>query len=98
MRAALHAERSPNEARTAPPLGQEAAQLADGSQQAERHRPLRGLAPKTVQLTVVAGALPAGKRLFPPGCGSPAPAADGGAAERQGRSALGHKAACWEKR
>ena len=42
--------------------------------------------------------MPAEKRLLLPVCGSPALAADGGTAERQRQSALGHKTCCWENR
>lgn len=63
MRAALHAQRPPDEARAAPLVGEEVAQLADGGQQAERRRraadvrsrPVKGLALKTVEFTAAAG-------------------------------------------
>lgn len=42
--------------------------------------------------------MPAEKRLLLQVCGSPALAADGGTAERQRQSALGHKTCCWENR
>ena len=42
--------------------------------------------------------MPAEKRLLLPVCGSPVPAADGSAAERQRQSVLGHKKCCWENR
>lgn len=59
---------------------------------------MKGLILKMLELTVVAGIYQLKKRLLLPVCGSPALAADGGTAERQRQSALGHKTCCWENR
>lgn len=42
--------------------------------------------------------MPAKKRLLLPVRGSPVPAADGSAAERQRQAVLSHKKCCWENR
>lgn len=63
VRAAVHAERPPDQARPPPPLGEEVTQLANGSQQAQRHRcaaslgsrAVTGLTGSTAELTPVAG-------------------------------------------